>query len=223
VDGITSVGVLPSPMDELGIDVLVTGSQKGLMLPPGLALVALSEKAWRFQSEAGLPRYYFDLARQRDAALEGGTAYTPPIPLVTGLRSVFELVASTGGWDEAYRRHEILSRATRAGIEALGLCLVAHASPSPAATGVWVPEGLDGGKFTKYLRDVMGVTIAGGQGKLAGKIFRLGHIGYADTFDVLTALAAVEIGLSKFGQSVEFGAGSAAAQSILAEMYEEPA
>lgn len=222
VDGITSVGVLDAPMDALGIDVLVTGSQKGLMLPPGMALIALSEKAWKFQAKSALPRYYFDLAKQRSAAENGGTAYTPPISLVMGLGAVFDVVGKTGGWPEVYRRHETLSRATRAGVEALGLCLLAHSAPSPAATGVWVPEGIDGGRFTKYLRDVMGVTIAGGQGKLAGRIFRIGHIGYADTFDVLTALSAVELALAKFGHSVEFGAGSAAAQSILAEMYEEP-
>ncbi len=223
VDGITSVGVLEAPMDELGIDVLVTGSQKGLMLPPGLALIALSEKAWSFQARAGLPRYYFDLAKQRTAAENGGTAFTPPISLVVGLSAVFNVVGKAGGWPEAYRRHETLSRATRAGVEALGLCLLAHTSPSPAATGVWVPEGIDGGSFTKYVRDVMGVTLAGGQGKLAGRIFRIGHIGYADTFDVLTALSAVELALAKFGHSVEFGAGTAAAQSILADLYEEPA
>ncbi|MFT4570359.1 MAG: aspartate aminotransferase-like enzyme [Hyphomicrobiaceae bacterium] len=223
VDGITSVGVFDCPMDEMGIDVLVTGSQKGLMLPPGLALIALSEKAWSFQAKARLPRYYFDLAKQRAAAEKRGTAYTPPISLVLGLNSVFDVVEESGGWPEAYRRHDILSRATRAGVEAAGLCLLAPTCPSPAATGVWMPEGIDGGSFTKYLRDVMGVTIAGGQGKLAGRIFRIGHIGYADTFDVLTALAAVELALAKFGHSVEFGAGIAAAQSILAEMYEEPA
>jgi len=219
VDGITSVGVVDIPMDTTGIDVLVTGSQKALMLPPGLALVGLSEKAWKFQKTAKLPRYYFDLARERDNLAQDTSAYTPAISLIVGLNAVFELIESTGGWVEVFRRHRILGAATRAGSEALGLKLLAPTAPSPATTGVWLPQGVDGGKFTKYLRDVMGVTVAGGQGKLKGKIVRLAHIGYVDTFDVVVGISSLEIGLAKFGAQVDFGRGVAAAQRVLMEMY----
>ncbi|RMD82636.1 MAG: alanine--glyoxylate aminotransferase family protein [Candidatus Dadabacteria bacterium] len=221
VDGITSVGVVDMPMDATGIDVLVTGSQKALMLPPGLALVALSEKAWRFNERADLPRYYFDLAKERDNLAKDTSAYTPAVSMIVGLRRVYQLIEEAGGFSEVYRRHDILARATRAGVAALGLRPLAPDSPSPAATGVWLPEGMDGGKFTKYLRDVMGVTVAGGQGKLKGKIVRLAHIGYSDAFDVIVGLTALEMALAHFGHPVERGAASAAAQPILAELYEE--
>jgi len=163
VDGITSVGVVDMPMDATGIDVLVTGSQKALMLPPGLALVSLSEKAWRFNARADLPRYYFDLAKERKNLANDTSAYTPAVSMIVGLREVYSLIEEGGGFDEVYRRHDVLARATRAGAEALGLRLLAPDAPSPAATGMWLPEGIDGGKFTKYLRDAMGVTVAGGQ------------------------------------------------------------
>jgi len=219
VDGITSVGVADMPMDASGIDVLVTGSQKAMMLPPGLALVALSEKAWRANENADLPRYYFDLARERDALAKDTSAYTPAVSMVTGLAAVFELVEATGGWPQVYRRHDILARATRAGVLAMGLELLAPDAPSPAATGVRLPEGVDGGALTKYLRDTMGVTVAGGQGHLKGRIVRLAHIGYADTFDVVVALSALEMALAGLGHEVEFGRGTAAAQKLLMEMY----
>jgi aspartate aminotransferase-like enzyme len=222
VDGITSVGVIDCGMDEAGIDVLVTGSQKAMMLPPGLALISLSEKAWGFQAKATLPRYYFDLAKERKSLEGDTTAYTPAVSLITGLKAVFDLVEEDGGWPEVYRRHDTLARAMRAGVEAMGLCLLASTAPSPAATGVWVPEGVDGGKLTKYMRDTMGVTVAGGQGHLKGKILRLAHIGYADIFDVIIALSATEMALARFGFKLEFGRSIAAAQSILSETYGEP-
>ncbi len=220
VDGITSVGVVDMPMDATGIDVLVTGSQKALMLPPGLALVALSEKAWEFNRTSDLPRYYFDLAKERDNLAKDTSAYTPAVSMIVGLRRVYQLIEEGGGLAEVYRRHDILARAARTGVTALGLDLLAPDSPSPAATGVWLPEGIDGGKFTKYLRDVMGVTVAGGQAKLKGKIVRLAHIGYTDTFDVIVGLAALEMALAHFGADIERGRGCAAAQPILAEIYE---
>jgi aspartate aminotransferase-like enzyme len=219
VDGITAVGVIDLPMDELGIDVLVTGSQKALMLPPGLALVALSEKAWRFQQKSDLPCYYFDLAKERKNLEQDTSAYTPAISMIVGLNAVYELIEENGGLAEVYRRHELCARATREGVEAMGLCLLAPTAPSPATTGVWLPEDIDGGAFTKHLRDVMGVTVAGGQGKLKGKIIRLAHIGYVDTFDVITGLAAVEMALAAFGREVSFGMGPAAAARVLAVQY----
>jgi aspartate aminotransferase-like enzyme len=219
VDGITSVGVVQMPMDTTGIDVLVTGSQKALMLPPGLALISLSEKAWGFQQKAKLPRYYFDLARERKNLADNTTAYTPAISLIVGLKAVYELIEQTGGFPEVYRRHRILGQATRAAVEAMGLKLLAPEAPSPATTGVWLPESVDGGKLVKFLRDTMGVTVAGGQDKLKGKIVRLAHIGYVDTFDIVLGIGALEMALAKFGHKVEFGRGVAAAQKVLMDMY----
>jgi len=223
VDGITSVGVVDMPMDATGIDVLVTGSQKAIMLPPGLALVALSERAWKANERSDLPRYYFDLAKERKNLTQDTSAYTPAVSLIIGLKAVFDLVAEHGGWPEVYRRHEILARATREGAVALGLRLLAPEAPSPATTGLWVPEGIDGGALTKQMRDELGVVVAGGQGHLKGKIVRIGHIGYTDTFDVIVGLSALEIALTRCGADVKLGSGTAAAQRVLLEMYEKRA
>jgi aspartate aminotransferase-like enzyme len=219
VDGITSVGVVDMPMDATGIDVLITGSQKALMLPPGLALVSLSEKAWRFNESAGMPRYYFDLAKERKNLGNDTSAYTPAVSMIFGLRAVYDLVESSGGFPAVYHRHRVLAEATRAGIEAIGLRLLAPDAPSPAATGFWLPDGVDGGKIGKHLRDTMGVTVAGGQGHLKGKILRLAHIGYADTFDVIVGLSAIEMALAEFGYRLEFGRGPGAAQALLNRHY----
>ncbi len=219
VDGITSVGVVDAPMDATGVDVLVTGSQKALMLPPGAALIALSEKAWRAAERADLPRQYFDLTRARRSAEADTTAWTPPISMVYGLKAVYDLVATSGGWDAAYRRQRILAEAARAGVRAAGLELLAPESPSPAATGIRIPDGVDGRGLVRHLRDVMGVTIAGGQGRLEGRILRLGHIGYADTFDVVVGLAAIEMALANSGADIKLGRGPAAAQEVLLDMY----
>jgi aspartate aminotransferase-like enzyme len=219
VDGITSVGVLDCPMDATGIDVLVTGSQKALMMPPGLALVALSEKAWQANAKAKLPRYYFDLAKAKKSLAEDTTAYTPAVTLIYGLDAAYRVVEADGGWPQVYRRHRILAEAARRGVTAMGLGLLAPTAPSPAATGILVPDGVDGGALTKYLRDTLGVTIAGGQGKLKGKILRLAHIGYADSFDVVVGLAALEMALRHFGHDVPLGRGPGAAEEVLLDMY----
>lgn len=215
VDGITAVGVLPLPMDELGIDVLVTGSQKAMMLPPGLAFVALSPRAWEATAAARLPRFYFDFQRERKGVAEKSTAWTPAISLIQGLRVALQMMR-TEGWPALYARHDRLARATRAGAEAMGLRLLAPASPSPAATAVYVPEGVDGSAVFRYLRDAMHVTFAGGQDQLKGKIIRITHLGYVGTFDVVTALAALELALRHFGARVEYGRGVGAAEAILA-------
>ena len=220
VDGITSVGVLETRMDQIGIDVLVTGSQKAMMLPPGLTLIALSDKAWAANARATLPRYYFDLAAARRSFEDDSTAYTPAISLIVGLEAVYRLVEEQGGWPQVYRRHQILAEATRRGVQAMGLRLLAPDSPSPAATGFWTPDAIDAGNLAKYLRDVMGVTVAGGQGRLKGKILRLGHIGYADTFDVIVGLSAVEMALKHFATGTVLGRGPAAAQEVLLQMYQ---
>ena len=218
VDGITGVGVFDLPMDDWGIDVLVSGSQKAFMLPPGLAFVALSEKAWKFQETAKCPRFYFDFKKERKNLKDNTSAYTPAVTLITGLRQVL-LMIKEEGLQNTFKRHDRLARATRAAAQALGMKLLAPESPSNAATGIFVPEGVDGGKLVKYLRDEMGVTMAGGQDHLKGKIVRVAHLGYFDTFDIIIAIASLEMALSKLGHKVAFGAGVAAAQQILLEGY----
>ena len=216
VDGITAVGVLDLPMDRLGIDVLVTGSQKALMLPPGLAFAALSERAWAAVERARLPRFYFDFRRERKGVAEHSTAWTPAISLVYGLRAALQLLLEEG-LAEVYARHDRLARATRAAASALGLRLLAPESPSPAATAICLPAGFDGSALFRYLRDRMRVTFAGGQDRLKGKIIRIAHLGYVDAFDVVTGVAALELGLRHFGAPVELGRGVGAAEVVLAE------
>jgi aspartate aminotransferase-like enzyme len=216
VDGITAVGVLDLPMDRLGIDVLVTGSQKALMLPPGLAFVALSERAWKATETARLPRFYFDFKRERKGVAERSTAWTPAISLIQGLKVALGMMRAEG-WANVHARHDRLARATRAAAAALGLKLLAPDAPSPAATAVMVPDGVDGAGLVRYLRDRMGVTFAGGQDKLKGRIVRLSHLGYVGSFDVVTGVAALELALHQFGATVSFGRGVGAAQTVLAE------
>jgi aspartate aminotransferase-like enzyme len=214
VDGITSVGATATPMDRWGLDVVVTGSQKALMLPPGLAFIALSEKAWKQVETAKLPRYYFDLKRERKEQQNHTTAYTPAISLINGLAEVLRQMKEEG-LEHLFARHALLAEAARAAAQALDLKLLAPSAPSPAATGVFLPEGLNGGPFLKYMRDRMGVDIAGGQDHLKGKIVRISHIGYAGPFDVIIALSALEMALRRFGHTVELGRGVRAAEEVL--------
>jgi len=213
VDGITAVGVLDLPMDALGIDVLLTGSQKALMLPPGLAFIALSEKAWKGVGAAKCPRFYFDLKRERDNQQKHTTAWTPAISLIFGLHEALRMMFEEG-LDNVFARHDRLARATRAGAEALGLRLVAPTAPSPATTGIYLPDGVPG-KLVGYLRDKVGITFAGGQDQLKGKICRIAHLGYIGSFDIVTALAALEMGIAAFGKEIQLGAGVGAAQKVL--------
>ncbi len=221
VDGITAVGVLDVPMDRWGIDVLVTGSQKALMLPPGLAMVALSERAWKQTEHARLPRFYFDFARERKALGERTSAWTPAISLVSGLHTALQMIRAEG-LSQVFARHARLAAATRAAATALGLELLAPRAPSPAATGILVPSGVAGGRLVRYLRDQMGVTVAGGQGHLTGKIVRVAHLGYVGPFDVVIGIAALEMALSRLGHRVSFGRGVAAAQAVLEPGWPEP-
>jgi aspartate aminotransferase-like enzyme len=216
VDGITAVGVLPLSMDELGIDVLLTGSQKALMLPPGLAFAALSPRAWGAVDRAKLPRFYFDFARERKGVAEKSTAWTPAISLINGLDAALDMMRAEG-WPAVFARHERLARATRAGVQALGLALLAPDAPSPAATAVMLPAAVDGSALFRYLRDRMHVTFAGGQDHLKGKIIRIAHLGYVGAFDVVVGIAALELALRHFGAAVELGRGVGAAEAVLAD------
>ncbi|MBU6283093.1 alanine--glyoxylate aminotransferase family protein [bacterium] len=216
VDGITAVGVTDVPMDRWGIDVLVSGSQKAFMLPPGLAFIALSDRAWAAAETAKLPRFYLDLRRERTNLHQNTTAYTPAINLVYGLAQALGAMLEEG-LPAIFARCDRLMRATRAGAQAMGLRLVAPDAPSPAVTGVFVPDGVDGGKLQKYLRNTLGVEVAGGQDQFKGRVLRIAHLGYTGEFDTIVMLSALEMALSRFGVDVEFGRGTAAAQKIIAE------
>ena len=216
VDGVTAVGVVPLAMDNSGIDVLVTGSQKALMLPPGLGFIALSDRAWEKTKKAKLPRFYFDLNLERKNQQKGSGAFTPAVSLIFGVRASMRMIEREG-LENVYARHARLCRATRAAASALGLKLLAPDSPSPAATGVYLPAGVDADKLLEYLRDKMNVVLAEGQDQLKGKVIRIAHIGYMGAFDVITALAALEMALRKFGVEIPFGKGVAAAEEVLLE------
>jgi aspartate aminotransferase-like enzyme len=221
VDGITSVGVLPFYMDAWKIDACVTGSQKGVMVPPGLAFVALSERAIkRFEAQQRdaalknrrLPRYYLDFTKARDAAKERMTAWTPAITLLMGLQESLRMLRETG-IESCWNHYARLAQATRAGIKAIGLELFAKV-PSNALTAVKVPPAMDGRKLTEILRTKYGVTVAGGQGPLKGKIFRITHMGYYDHLDVVAAMAALELALRDLEWQFETGAGVAMVQKM---------
>ncbi len=212
VDAVTSLGVMDLPMDAWGVDIVVAGSQKALMLPPGLAFAALSDKAWALVPTARLPKYYFNFIAERKAIEKNQSAYTPAVSLVVGLRESLRLILAEG-LPNVFARHDRLARATRAGVQALGLELFAE-HPGCACTAVKAPAGIEGGAIVKGFRQ-RGITIAGGQGSMKGKIFRIAHMGYVDGFDVFTALTALEFVLADLGYPVTFGEGIRAAQQIL--------
>jgi len=213
VDGITGVGVFSLPMDEWGIDILIGGSQKALMLPPGLAFAGVSDKAWEFNKGSKIPRFYFNWAKERDNLKKNQTNFTPAISLIVGLRESLKILREEG-LENVYRRSEALARATREGVKALGLEIFSK-NPSPAVTAICAPEGIDGQAIYKTLWKKYGVTGAGGQDQLKGKVFRLATLGYADKYDVITAVAAIEFALRDLGHVFPMGAGVAAAVNCL--------
>jgi aspartate aminotransferase-like enzyme len=216
VDGVTSVGVFEQKMDEWGIDALVTGSQKALMLPPGLAMIALSKRAWERANKLPTPRFYFDLRRELKAQREEHTtAYTPAVSLILGLNKSLEMIEAET-LPAVYARHRVMAEATRAAAPALGLRLLAPDNPAPGVTGILTPEGLDGGKLVKYMRDDLGVTIQGGQDQMKGKLARFGHMGYLSPFDMIVAITAFELALKRGGYSVKLGAGVTAVEERIA-------
>jgi len=221
IDGITSVGVLPLYMDEWHIDVCVSGSQKGVMVPPGLAFVALGDRAWPRVEKSKLPRYYFDFLKARKSAGEKSTAWTPAITLLVGLQDSLRMMRKLG-LEFYWNKYERLAAATREGMKALGLELFAKV-PSNALTSVKVPPGIDGGALTKTLRDKYGVTVAGGQSQLKGKIFRVAHMGYYDHMDMVALMAAVEMTLADLGWKFEMGKGVATVQQKYAGLLAEEA
>jgi aspartate aminotransferase-like enzyme len=203
VDAVSSLGAVPLDTDEWDVDVVVSGSQKALMSPPGLSLVSVSQRAW--DARGTLPRFYFDWERTRKAQQIFDAAFTPAVSLVKGLDVALGLLLDRG-LAAAFERHVRLGRACREGIKAMGLELFSPDDDSAAVvTAVRTPDGVDAGALLLLLRDRHGVTLAPGQGPVKGKIFRIGHIGYFDVFDIATALAAVELALSELGADVERG------------------
>jgi aspartate aminotransferase-like enzyme len=215
VDAVSALGAMDLPFDAWDIDIMVSGSQKALMLPPGLAFGAASEKAWRFNESADLPRFYFDWKREREAQRKDQSAFTPAISLMQGLDESFRMLREEG-LEASFARHARLARAARAGVQALGLKLFAE-RPSNAMTVVRAPESVDSEALVKWMFKSEGLKLVGGQDQAKGKIFRIAHLGYFDGYDILTVIAGVERGLRALGYACEPGKGVAAATAALEE------
>lgn len=217
VDAVSGLGATVMETDAWHADVVVVGSQKGLMIPPGLAMVSISAKAWDMAGKSALPKFYFDWKKSQKAMTEealANTPFTPSVSLVMQLAESIKLIEAEG-LEAIWARHARMAEAIRAAMQALGLKLFATGKPSNAVTSVWVPEGVNGGQLFKTIRDTYGITLAGGQGQVKGKIFRIGHLGYADDWDVITAVAAVERALKEQNYVFELGKGVAAAELVL--------
>jgi len=222
VDAITGLGTTHLDVDGWGVDVIIGGSQKALMMPPGLAYCAVSERAWKHMETTTSPRYYFDLRKERKSAAKGESAYTPATSLFAALGAALEFIREMGNGDLAKGREALVDNAelcaemTRAGVQALGLKLYA-ASPAAALTAVSAPAGIDSGKIVKEFRESFDAVVANGQGEMKGQIFRIAHIGYYDYLDTIGILAALEHVLARCtGKAVQYGATVRAAQEVYA-------
>ncbi|NQT83418.1 alanine--glyoxylate aminotransferase family protein [bacterium] len=200
-------------VDEWNIDVAIGGSQKGLMIPPGVSFCSVSEKAWALAESSRMPKYYFDFQKTKKSADKADTPFTPAVTLLRALRETLSMVCGEGR-ENLLRLYAALAGAVHAGAAALGLQLFSNA-PSNAVTAINAPEGIDVTELLSFLRDDLGVTFAGGQAKLKGKIFRICSMGYTNEFDILTAMSALEFGLKKLGYEFELGAGIKAAEEVL--------
>jgi aspartate aminotransferase-like enzyme len=214
VDAISGIGVHPLMMDDWGIDIAVTGSQKGCMLPPGLAFVCVAQSAWKSIEKSDLPKYYWSFKKMQKALSSKTTAYTPAITLIMAAGKALSMIREEG-IENVWSRHARLAHATREGIKALGLELFAGDASSNVLTSVIAPEGINIDSAIKKLRDEAGVTITGGQDELKGKIFRIGHMGYVNEFDIVLAISAVEKCLHENGYKIELGKGVSKVQEIL--------
>ncbi|MGH9470583.1 MAG: pyridoxal-phosphate-dependent aminotransferase family protein, partial [Terriglobia bacterium] len=211
VDAITGLGTTDLRPDEWGLDVVIGGSQKATMMPPGLAFACVSEKAWKAIEKSKCPRFYFDYAKERKTLAKGETAYTPATSLVVSLHGVLGYIKQIGR-ENLIANAVMLADSTRHAAKALGLKPFAAASPANAVTALCAPEGLDSGAVIKELRSRFGAIVANGQGTMKGKIFRVAHLGYFDAADLFAIVAALEIALMKVGHKVELGSGVRAAQ-----------
>jgi len=214
VDAISALVAHDLKTDEWGIDVMVGGSQKGLMLPPGLSFVSVNKKAWEKANSSKLPRFYFNFKKERESLAKNQTNFTSAVSLIVGLNESLKLLQGEG-LENIFGRHARLADATRKAVQALGLELYAKESPSNAVTAVMAPHGIDGQAVYKNLREKYGITAAGGQDRARGKIFRIAHLGYADKFDIITAIAGIEMVLKGMGHPVKLGTGVAVAEELL--------
>ena len=228
VDAITGLGTTHFDVDGWGIDVIIGGSQKALMIPPGLAYCAVSERAWKRMETAKSPRYYFDFRKERKAAAKGESAYTPATSLFAALGAALDFIRQMGNGDLVAGREALVNNAelaaemTRAGAQALGLKLFAAASPAAALTAIQSPAGTDSSAIVKEFRESFAAVVANGQGEMKGKLFRIAHLGYYDYLDTIGILAALEHVLASVtGKPVEYGAAVRAAQEVYARSAAE--
>ncbi|MCL2766103.1 MAG: alanine--glyoxylate aminotransferase family protein, partial [Peptococcaceae bacterium] len=217
VDGISGIGAIEHKTDEWGVDILVTASQKAFMLPPGLAMLSVSEKAWQVINENQAPRFYLSLPAAKKVYNKWNTAYTPAVSLFAGLNASLDMML-TEGLDNVFARHALLAKATRAAAKALGLKLLAREDcASNALTAICSPEGIGADDIRGMLKKQYGITFAGGQDRLKGFVFRIAHMGFADKMDVMIAISALEMALAKTNYPVNLGAGVRAAQEVFLE------
>lgn len=223
VDAITGLGTTHFDVDGWGIDVIIGGSQKALMIPPGLAYLAVSERAWQRMESARSPRYYFDLRKERKSAAKGESAYTPATSLIAAMGAALDYVRQMGDGDLALGRKRLVDNAelcaemTRAAVPALGLELFSPAAPAAALTAIAAPPGLDSSAIVKEFRESFNAVVANGQGEMKGKLFRIAHIGYYDYLDTIGIIAALEQVLNSISEKqIAYGAGVRAAQEVYA-------
>ncbi len=218
VDGISGLGATPCPMDEWKVDIMVAGSQKSFMIPPGLAYLAFSPKAWNLVENSTLPKFYFDAKAYKKNLEKKTTPWTPAVSLIIQQKKSLDLIKSVG-LEKLFEHHRILGDATRAGVKALGLELLSK-NPGNILTAVKIPAGIDGVQLVKTMQGKYMAYIAGGQDPYKGKIFRIAHLGYMGGFDIITALSALEMTLSELGFDFESGSSLKAAENILKENWE---
>ena len=213
VDAISGLGAIPLSTDAWSCDIVVSGSQKGLMLPPGLGFISVSPKAWKLIESAKSPKYYFDLEAAKKALEKTDTPFTPAINLVVALSEALNMMKADS-LENIFLRHKKMAEATRQAMKALGLELFAPTCASDAVTAVKVPAGIDGEKLVKTMRDTYDVTIAGGQAELKGKVFRIAHMGYIEKTDIIAGISCLEKVLQQMGYKFNLGAGVKAAQEV---------
>jgi aspartate aminotransferase-like enzyme len=216
VDAITAVGVFDIKTDAWGLDMVISGSQKAVMLPPGLAFVSVSPKAWEFVDRSTQAKFYFDFKKEMTSELKNQNAYTPAVSLILGLHETLQQIREEG-LEGVFERHARMARATREALKALGFELLAPESPSDAVTAVKSPPGIDPVAVRRHLWERYGVRVAGGQSHLKNKILRIAHMGYMDAMDVIIAVSALEMTLKDLGLPVELGRGVRVAEEILAQ------
>ncbi len=218
VDGITSIGALPFKMDDWGVDVAITGSQKSLMLPPGLAYVGLSNRAWAAIDKNKARRsFYLDLSKYRKSIEDGDTPFTPANTLIEAQRVSLKMIQEET-LEMVWKRTHLIAESFRQGVRALGFELFSK-YPADSVTAVKYPAGITDKDFRNHLKNKHNIHLAGGQGSMEGKIFRVNHMGYTDAYDALAVIAAIEHALKALGKQVNFGAGVAATQKVLAELF----